>query len=171
MTDLLDIELSELLKNVEEIDYEGDEYLTFQRAGALAFNDLFETFTNEGICKDKALIALVLVRLRDLQVRDYAMGLTNKENIEMLWKMWQWLLSITPAGYAAPVASLFSAINYEMGDGPLASKLLEQALSDDSTYPLAKLLRRVYAAGWPAESFATMRKELHPKVCAALFNE
>jgi len=31
------------------------------------------------------------------------------------------------------------------------------------------LLRRVYCAGWPVESFAAMRAELHPKVCASLF--
>lgn len=171
MPDVLDIELSSLINNVKEIDYEKDGYQLLQRAAALAFNDLVETFANEGICKDKALIALVLVRLRDLQVRDYAMGFTNSENIHVLSEMWGWLLSITPAGYIAPVASLFSAINYEKGDEQLASRLLDQGLGDDSTYPLAKLLRRVYAAGWPAGSFATMRKELHPKVCASLFNE
>ena len=85
--------------------------------------------------------------------------------------MWQWLLSIVPSEHIAPVASLYSAVSYEQGEGALAVKLLDQALDAQSAYPLALLLRRVYAAGWPAESFATMRKELHPKVCAALFSE
>ena len=171
MTELLDIELTQLIELVEEIDYEGADYLLMQRAGALAFNDLVEAFARDGICKDKALIALVLVRLRDLQVRDYAMGITSSENIKTLWEMWRWLLQITPRGYVAPIASLFSAVCYEKGDRALASKSLEKALSDDSKYPLALLLRRVYAAGWPPESFTAMRRDLHPKVCAALFSE
>jgi len=171
MPELLDIELTQLIELVEEINYEGNEYLLMQRAGALAFNDLVEAFVRDEICKDKALIALVLVRLKDLQVRDYAMGLTDSENIEGLWKMWRWLLNIAPAGFIAPVASLFSAVCYEKSEGALAIKALDQALADNSKYPLALLLRRVYAAGWPPESFATMRKELHPKVCAALFSE
>ena len=171
MPELLDIELTQLIELIEEINYEGDEYLVLQRAGALAFNDLVEAFIRDGICKDKALVALVLVRLKDLQVRDYAMGLTDSENIEGLWTMWRWLLSIAPTGFIAPVASLFSAVSYEKSDGALAMRALDQALSDNSKYPLALLLRRVYAAGWPPESFAIMRKELHPKVCAALFSE
>jgi len=31
------------------------------------------------------------------------------------------------------------------------------------------LLRRVFFSGWPAQSFAAMRAQLHPKICAALF--
>ena len=99
------------------------------------------------------------------------MGITDSENIEYLFNMWRWLLQIAPAGYLAPIASLYSAVSYEKGDNELALAALEQALVDDPQYPLALLLRRVYLAGWPAESFATMRKELHPKVCAALFSE
>jgi hypothetical protein len=171
MTELLDVELNELVGLVTEIDYEGDDFRTMQRAGALAFSDLLANFSKDGTCKDKSLIALVLVRLDDLQVRDYAMGITDSENIENLFNMWRWLLQIAPVGYLAPIASLYSAVSYEKGDNALALAALEQALADDPEYPLALLLRRVYLAGWPAESFATMRKELHPKVCAALFSE
>ena len=171
MTELLDVELNELVGLVTEIDYEASDFTVAQRAGALAFNDLLANFTKDGTCKDKALIALVLVRLNDLQVRDYAMGITDSENIEYLFNLWRWLLQIAPVGYLAPVASLYSAVSYEKGDKELALASLEQALTDDPKYPLALLLMRVYLAGWPAESFASMRKELHPKVCAALFNE
>jgi hypothetical protein len=171
MNELMDIELNELVSLVSEIDYEKDDFQLLQRAGALAFNDLVEEFTRTGTCKNKALLALVFVRLADLQVRDYAMGFTTTENIEVISSMWRLLLEIVPSGHIAPVASLYSAVSYERGEDALADKLLDQAVSDQSSYPLALLLRRVYAAGWPAESFATMRKELHPKVCAALFSE
>ena len=39
----------------------------------------------------------------------------------------------------------------------------------DKDYPLAQLLRRVYAAGWEPKSFAHMRDDLHPKVEATIF--
>jgi hypothetical protein len=58
---------------------------------------------------------------------------------------------------------------YENGDGALAQKALDRALADDERYPLAGLLRRVFNAGWPPESFATMRAELHPKVLASIY--
>lgn len=171
MTELMDIELNELVSLVSEIDYENGDFQLLQRAGALAFNDLVEEFTRTGTCKNKALLALIFVRLADLQVRDYAMGFTTSENIETISSMWRWLLEIAPNGHIAPVAALYSAISYERGDGQLAMNTLDKAFADQKAYPLALLLRRVYAANWPAESFATMRKDLHPKVCAALFSE
>ena len=168
MPELMDIELNELVSLVSEIDYENGDFQLLQRAGALAFNDLVEEFTRTGSCKNKAL---VFVRLADLQVRDYAMGFTTTENIETISSMWRWLLEIAPNGHVAPVAALYSAISYERGDGELAVNTLDKAFADQKSYPLALLLRRVYAANWPPESFATMRKDLHPKVCAALFSE
>jgi hypothetical protein len=46
---------------------------------------------------------------------------------------------------------------------------LNLALTDCPNYPLALLLRRVFCAGWPSSSFAMMRGELHPRICATLF--
>ena len=171
MTELMDVELIELVSLVSEIDYENDGFQLLQRAGAMAFNDLVDEFTRTGTCKNKALLALVFVRLADLQVRDYAMGFTTTENIETVSSMWRWLLEIAPSGQIAPVAALHSAISYEQGKSEIALASLALAIEDQKTYPLALLLRRVYAANWPPESFATMRKDLHPKVCAALFSE
>jgi hypothetical protein len=171
MPELMDLELNELVSLVSEIDYESGDFQLLQRAGALAFNDLVEEFTRTGTCKNKALLALVFVRLADLQVRDYAMGFTTPENIETVSSMWRWLLEIVPNGHIAPVAALHSAISYEQGNGEIALISLAKALEDQKSYPLALLLSRVYAANWPPESFATMRKDLHPKVCAALFSE
>ena len=167
----VDEELAKALDQVEGIDYDGDFVVSMQREGALAINDLASEFAEKGISEDKDLIALILVRLHDLQVRDYAMGICSEENIETLWSMWRWLMRLAPGGYIAPVATLFSVASYERGDGALAQRALERALEDDPQYPLAKLLRRSFAAGWPPSSFATMRADLHPKVCAKLFGE
>jgi hypothetical protein len=58
---------------------------------------------------------------------------------------------------------------YERGEGALAHKALDRAFADDDQYSLALLLRRVFTAGWPPESFTAMRAQLHPKVVAGIF--
>jgi Domain of unknown function (DUF4192) len=162
-------EIKSFLKKIKNINYKADGVRVLQREGALAINDLAAEFAEKKMSGDNLLIALVLKRLSDLQVRDYAMGIVNEENMETMWSMWRYLMKMAPEGYIAPVATLFSAVNYERGDGSMASKALEIAFKDQPNYPLAKLLKRVYAAGWPPESFAKMRAELHPKVVATLF--
>jgi hypothetical protein len=76
---------------------------------------------------------------------------------------------MAPVGQVAPVASLFAALAYESGDGALAHRALDRALADINGYALALLLRRVFTAGWPPQSFAAMRRELHPKVSSGIF--
>ncbi|MEI6406075.1 MAG: DUF4192 domain-containing protein [Actinomycetes bacterium] len=161
--------LKRKIEKVAKIDYESTEVIDKQREGALAVTDLFHQFRTLGSCSDEGLIALVLVRLQDLQVRDYAMGITDSEKIDLLASMWLWLVKTAPIGYVAPVATLLAATAYENGDGAFAARALDRAFEDDLTYPLAKLLRRVFAAGWPPESFAQMRADLHPRICATLF--
>jgi hypothetical protein len=78
-------------------------------------------------------------------------------------------MNIAPAGFIAPVACLFAATAYETGEAELAHAALDKAFADDLTYPLAILLRRVFFANWPAQSFAAMRAQLHPKICTSLF--
>ena len=165
----VDTQLIAELRKVLAIAYASDNVVELQRQGALAVNDLVAEFAEKGIVKDKKLLALVLVRLHDVQVRDYAMGITSEENAETLQSLWRWLMRTAPAGYVAPVATLFAASSYELGDGAMAHRALHRALDDDSRYPLAKLLRRVFSAGWPPAQFTEMRAELHPKVCALLF--
>jgi hypothetical protein len=162
-------EITAFVKKIKPINYKKPGIQVLQREGALAVNDLVAEFAQKGISKDNLLMALVLQRLNDLQVRDYAMGIVSEENIENMWRMWRHLMKLAPNGFIAPVATLFSAVNYEKGDGSMAAKALDKALTDDPNYPLAKLLKRVYAAGWPPDSFAKMRAELHPKVISALF--
>jgi len=66
--------LDDQLSKVSEINYDGDEVLKQQRLGAIAVNQLVANFTLLKHEEDFELIAFVLIRLKDLQVRDYAMG-------------------------------------------------------------------------------------------------
>ena len=165
-----DKELNKLLKKIADIDYDSDEVTLLQRQGVNAIIELAMEFKGAGFSGNKALIALVLARLLDLQVRDYAMGMSTEESCEQLWDMWRWLLRIAPRGYVAPVAVIFAIMSYERGDGALAQRALDRAFEDSAKYQMAKLLRRTFAAGWPPSAFTEMRADLHPKICAAIFS-
>ena len=141
----------------------------FQRDGAGAVIELAETFDLHGGSHDRDLMARVIGRLGDIQVRDFALGCYDLQTQESYFLMWRHLIKIAPQGYVAPIASLFGAIAYEQGDGALAKCALDRALMDQPGYSLALLLRRVFNADWPISSFAALRQELHPKVCAGIF--
>ena len=104
----IDDELQALIDAVPTINYEAEDALAMQRAGALAVTEIANEFDREGRIENKQLIATVLVRLRDLQVRDFALGITNDENIEALCGLWKYLLTYAPTGLVAPVATLLS---------------------------------------------------------------
>ena len=165
----VDKELVRIIKSIPEIDYSSEDVTQLQRAGANAINEMAIIFSRAQRIEDKNLIALVLVRLLDLQVRDYAMGMTTAETSDQLWDMWRWLMRTAPVGYVAPVAVIFATMSYERGDGALAQRALDRAMVDSPGYQMAKLLRRTFAAGWPPSAFTQMRADLHPKICAAIF--
>ena len=141
-----------------------------QRDGARAIIDCAIEYKSGKWSENPELTARVIGRLSDIQVRDFALGSHDGGSIDTYWAMWRHLLVIAPPGFIAPVASLFACLAYERGEGALAHKALDRALEDDASYSLATLLRRVFTAGWPPLALANMRKELHPKVCAGIFN-
>jgi len=116
-----DQELLTRITEIPEIDYE-DDPVPLQRQGAEAITDFIADFTADGLCRDKDLLALVLVRLLDLQVRDFALGSVSDETSDTYFSAWRWLLRVAPEGYVAPVATLFAAVAYERGDGAIAHR-------------------------------------------------
>lgn len=157
------------LELLAEIDYRHDPKPD-QREGVEALQRLLSEYHGDDFNPDPAQLALILIRLRDLQVRDFALGCMTKEELPDHVSMWDWVVRIAPTAFLAPVATLLSALSYELGEAARAKEYLEQALEADAQYPLALLLKRVFTAGWPAETFATMRTELHPKITAAIFD-
>ena len=142
------------------------EIQTFQISGANAINDLIASDE-----MDTDTINLVLGSLVDLQVRDYAVGITTESNRDKLINIWSALAIIAPKGSVAPVATLCAIANYESGNEKTALEWLAEAQKDESEYPLAKLIARVIAANWGVEGFAEMRKQLHPKVIATIYGK
>ena len=133
----IDKELVQLIQGIEEIDYAGDDVTAHQREGANAINEMAIAFSKDQKIEDKSVVALVLVRLLDLQVRDYAMGMTTEETSDQLWDMWRYLLRLAPQGYVAPVAVIFATMSYERGDGALAQRALDRAMEDAPGYQMA----------------------------------
>ena len=158
----------EMMGRIPAIDYDQDPTL-LQRDGANAILDFLHDFEVDRICRDKRLVAKVLVRLKDLQVRDFALGSMDSES-DLYFDAWRWLLKKAPEGFVAAPAILFAVASYERGDGAMANIALERAESDQPNYSMAKLLRQLFQSGKPPTIFAELRAELHPKVCAALFS-
>ena len=151
------------------VSSDSEEIQELQRDGATAIIDLVGEYREGRGAEDRELAARVIGRLSDIQVRDFALGSHTDESADYYWAMWRDLLRIAPRGFVAPIACLFAGMAYERGEGALAHKGLDRGLGDDDQYSLAHLLRRVFTAGWPPQSFSAMRIELHPKVVAAIF--
>ena len=109
--------------------------------------------------------AATIVALKDLQVRDFMLGLVPdiKDSIHIL----EFLIEAAPE-LADPSRALVATVYYDQDRIEDAVNTINEA---DTNYPLASLLKRVYSAGWPKESFAQMRSELHPKVVATIFGD
>jgi hypothetical protein len=109
--------------------------------------------------------AAAINAIRDIQVRDYVMGIINADNIKTVHRALSNLASVAPEEYSAPVDTLLALTYYELDDTETALEILNGV----KEYSLATLLTRVFQAGWPKQAFQNMREELHPKVIATIF--
>jgi hypothetical protein len=151
------------------ISEDSEEVSSLRQDGVEAMDFLLDEFRMGRGISEREMAARMIGRISDVQVRDYALGVHSEDTFDLFFTMWRELLRLAPRGFVAPIASIVAAMAYENGDGAMAQRALDRAFEDDEKYPLAALLRRVFNAGWPPESFAQMRAELHPKVVAAIF--
>jgi hypothetical protein len=152
------------------IDEDDKDVDALRRDGVETMDLLLDDFRMGYGITNRTLVARMIGRMSDLHVRDYAMGVHSEDTYDIYFTMWREVLRLAPIGFVAPIACIVAAMAYEGGDGAMAQKALDRALGDDEHYQLAALLRRVFNAGWPPESFAAMRAELHPKVVASIFD-
>lgn len=112
------------------------------------------------------MIPYVLLALKDIQVRDYTMGLINpKEDKATLF--FKFLTKHAPIQYSAAPTTLLALTYYEKHQDGKADEALAPAIKQG--YSLATLLSRVFQTNWPVAAFNSMRMELHPKVTAGIF--
>jgi hypothetical protein len=113
--------------------------------------------------------AAVLLALRDIQVRDYAMGLLVPEDTDKTIPILEWLKDAATSDTVAAPATLLALTYYQKSDVDKAIELLN--IGKGQGYSLANLLSRVFISGWPVAAFQAMQMELHPKVTAGIFGE
>ena len=150
------VELGSLVDNKEQ---------SVQRVGARLVEQYFASSSTE---QGDEVVVNVLYYLTDIQVRDYALGLMDTSKSDTLIPALAHLIELAPTDteYMNAPASLLAQVQYEMGNTADALLTLSNA---QHNYSLALLLRRVFMSGWEPASFAAMRKELHPKVTAGIF--
>jgi hypothetical protein len=171
MTNLTSSEIVRLANATEQDEQGQFKQGSEEHQFATRFVELF-FYEHESIVKNsdedeyELLVAAVVNAMRDLQVRDYMMGIVYqiKNSIDIL----ESLIEEAPKEYANSAIALVSTVYYENDRVEDAINTINEASED---YSLANLLKRIYSAGWPKESFARMRSELHPKVTAGIFGE
>jgi hypothetical protein len=113
-------------------------------------------------------VAVMLIGMQDVHVRDYAMGIHDDHQVEIALALWRSLLPITPEGSIAPLATVLAAVAFESGDGVLAQRAIDRAFDDRQGYPMAALLRQAIEAGWAPSAMTAMRKDLRAAVVATV---
>ena len=128
----------------------------------------FDTIKNDEELMTETTAA-VLLALRDIQVRDYAMGLLVPEETDKTIPILEWLKDAATSDTVAAPATLLALTYYQKSDVDKAFELLN--IGKGQGYSLATLLGRVFGSGWPVAAFQAMQMELHPKVVAGIFGE
>jgi hypothetical protein len=83
------------------VDPTDSDLNNLQRDGATAVIDLANDFIAHGISTDQDLIAHVLGRLSEIQVRDFALGSHDLDSSDGYRRMWMHLLRSAPPGFVA----------------------------------------------------------------------
>jgi hypothetical protein len=112
--------------------------------------------------------AAVIYALKDIQVRDYTMGLMNPKE-DKATSFFKFLVDNAPSKYNAAPITLLALTYYEKHEDGKANEILRPVVAQG--YSLAKLLDRVFQTNWPVDAFNSMRQELHPRVTAGIFGE
>jgi tetratricopeptide (TPR) repeat protein len=138
---------------------------------AQAINELRDAiieFESNGFVNDELKVS-VSHSLRDIQVRDFLMGVTFEgHSTELVANFVEHLSTTAITEEVAPIYSVLASYRYRLGNTKGASECLDKATEADPKHSLTLLLRRVIGSGWPAGAFDAMTIELHPKVVAGI---
>ncbi len=140
-----------------------------QQSAARLVEDFYTNFDlSKETSEDELSIttAAVILALKDIQVRDYALGMYDPAE-EKARLCFEFLTKHAPAKYIAAPTTLLALTYYEKQQDGKANEALAPAIKQG--YLLAKILNRVFQTNWPIAAFNSMRMELHPKVTAGIF--
>ena len=142
-----------------------------QQSAATLVEDFYTNFDlSKETSEDELSIttAAVILALKDIQVRDYALGMYNPAE-DKARACFEFLTKHAPSKYIAAPTTLLALTYYEKHQDGKANEALEPALAQG--YSLATILNRIFQTNWPISAFNNMRMELHPRVKAGIFGE
>jgi hypothetical protein len=117
----------------------------------------------------ETIVSLQIGVSKDIQVRDYLMGLTLEYPLPNLIEAVTVMSEFIPEGNRAGIYSVLAAYNFQNENTDTARDYLSLALNEEYNYSLALLLQRVINSGmFTPEKFKSMTEELHPKVVEGL---
>ena len=160
MTNKSDV-LLEIAQFENAYDVDNDEQ---NKSIALNIYDQIDRFVDGTEPTAEEVAKITVAMNKHIQVRDFVLGLPKERDIQFVGSWAAFVGKSTPTEYAAPIATIISSLYYSVGDKEEATRYLGLAYASDPTYSLAKLLDRVYQAGWESTGFESMRNELHDKV-------
>jgi hypothetical protein len=140
-----------------------------QQSAARLVEDFYTNFDlSKETSEDELSIttAAVILALKDIQIRDYAMGLINPKE-DKATSFFKFLADSAPHKYNAAPLTLLALTYYEKHQDGKANEVLRPVVAQG--YPLATLLDRVFQTNWPVDAFNSMRQKLHPLVKAGIF--
>ena len=124
----------------------------------------------DGVVPSAQHIAEVAIATNNnLQIRDFIMGVQLEKDIDYVGKYLELLGNVITKQTAIPLATIFCGYLYQIEEKDYAVKFLDEILEMNPEYPLANLLRRVFAAEWPAGEFRKMAEQLHSKVVDTIY--
>lgn len=106
-----------------------------------------------------------------LDLRDYVLGMPADFGLDFMTNLAEAIVENTPpefSDFSYAIKTILACFYYENVEIGKAKKVLDEVLETNPDYPLATLLKRVFDSDWSPESFANMRRELHPKVVKSL---
>jgi hypothetical protein len=124
----------------------------------------------DGVIPSALHIAQVTVAANEnLQIRDFLMGVQLEKDIDFVGEYVQLLSEVVTKEQAVPLATIFCSYLYQLSEVNTAKIMLDEVISINPDYALAKLLKRVFDAQWPPASFAEMAQQLHHKVIDTIY--
>jgi hypothetical protein len=141
------------------------EKITVGEAVALINNSIMDF--QDGLSPE-TISKLIYSINNEIQIRDYLLGLPNVYSLETCKSFLSYVGASVDESESYSLLTILSAYFYEQNEIELCALSLATALEIKPDYSLAKLLDRVYEAGWSADSFVKMRNELHETVVGTL---
>ncbi len=117
----------------------------------------------------KHIAEIAIATNENLQIRDFLMGLRLEKDTDYIGTYLSVIGNVITKDKCIPIATVFTTYLYEAEEMEYAKEFLDKVLENNPDYPLAKLLKRVYDAQWPASQMREMAIKLHDSILENIY--